>query len=82
MAGPRIRGKTPSRSGKQGFTESVELPRWVVGVVVLIVGLILWLGADSDVTGKLRLPGPGSILCLAAVIGLAAFLICGRPNKC
>jgi hypothetical protein len=38
------------------------------------MGLILWLGVLSDPSGKLRPPGTGSILYVASVIGVAAYL--------
>jgi hypothetical protein len=41
---------------------------------ILIIGLILWYGVLSDASGHLKAPGPDSILYLAAVIFMAAFL--------
>jgi hypothetical protein len=40
----------------------------------MIIGLILWVGVLSDSSGRLTMPGTGSILYVAAVIGIAALL--------
>jgi len=40
----------------------------------MIIGLMLWIGVLSDPSGKLRMPGKGSILYVGVVIGVAAFL--------
>jgi hypothetical protein len=53
----------------------MQLPQWLWGAFVLILGLMLWLGALSDATGELRMPGVGSIFYFAVVIGLAALLV-------
>ena len=60
------------RPPKRSFAESVEFPRWVVCVAVLIIGFVFWLGAVSDNTGKLLKLGIGSILYFAAIAGMAA----------
>jgi hypothetical protein len=41
--------------------------RWIAVSFVMIIGLILWLGV-------LSIPGPGSIVYVVAVIGVAALL--------
>jgi hypothetical protein len=48
---------------------------------VLIVGFMLWIGVLSDPSGKLRMPGMGSIFYVAAVIGVAAFLAYADRNR-
>jgi hypothetical protein len=42
---------------------------------------MLWIGALSDPSGKLRMPGMGSIFYVAAVIGVAAFLAYADRNR-
>jgi hypothetical protein len=60
--------------------ESVEFPRWVVAASILLIGLVLLLGALADNSGKLRMPGAGSVLCMAAV-GVAAVLSYSRRSR-
>lgn len=62
------------RSQERRFAKSVAFPVWITIPFVLIIGLILWLGVLSDPSGKLRMPGIGSIFYVAAVICVAAFL--------
>ena len=64
---PRVRNRKVS--------ESVEFPRWILAASVLFIGLLLLLGAVSDVDGNLRKPGVGGYLYAAAVFGLAAGLV-------
>jgi hypothetical protein len=52
----------------------VPFPRTILAAFVVIIGLMLWMGVLSDPSGDLRTPGIGSILYVAAVIGLAALL--------
>ena len=64
-----------SRSRKQSFANSAVFPRWMLAAGVLLIGFMLLLGALSDASGRLRAPGLGSVLYMAAVSGVAAFLI-------
>jgi hypothetical protein len=76
-AGPvlKTRARTLNRRRKLRFTESVEFPRWVVAAGVLLIGFVLLLGALADDSGELRMPGAGSVLYMAAVIGVGAVLL-------
>jgi len=40
----------------------------------LVIGLILWLGVLKDPDGGFAAPGAGSIVYVAVVVGVAAFL--------
>jgi hypothetical protein len=42
---------------------------------------MLWIGVLSDPSGRLRMPGMGSIIYVAAVIGVAAFLAYADRNR-
>jgi hypothetical protein len=64
-----------SQQPRRSFAESAGFPRWIVAVGVLLVGFILWLAAFSDASGKVGMPGPGSVIYLASVLGVVAFLI-------
>ena len=77
----KTRARTLNRRRKRSSAESVEFPRWVVAAGVLLIGLILLLGALADDSGKLRMPGAGSVLYLAAVIGVAAVLLYSRRSR-
>jgi hypothetical protein len=66
--------KLSYRSQGRRFVKSAAFPRWIAVPSVLIVGLMLWLGVLSDPSGKLATPGLGSILYVAAVVGVAALL--------
>ena len=76
----KTRARTLNRGRKRSFAESVEFPRWVVAAGVLLIGLVLLLGALADDSGKLRMPGAGSVLCMAAV-GVAAVLSYSRRSR-
>lgn len=84
MPKSKTRGKIV-RSRKRSFAESVEFPRWVLAAEVVLIGFMLLLAALSDSSGKVRTPGAGSILYMAAVLGVAALLIYVRrdhpPNR-
>ena len=82
-AGPvlKTRARTLNRRRKRRFTESVEFPRWVVAAGVLLIGFVLLLGALADDSGKLRMPGAGAVLYVAAVIGVAAVLLHSRRSR-
>jgi hypothetical protein len=60
--------KLSYRRGARAF------PRWITVTFILIIGWILWVGVLSDSSGRLTIPGPGSIVYVAAVIGVAALL--------
>lgn len=62
------------RSQERRFAKSVAFPRWITVPFVLIIGLMLWIGVLSDPSGKLAMPGIGSIFYVVAVIAVAAFL--------
>jgi hypothetical protein len=74
MARVRAGARLSYRSRQRRFAKSFSFPRWITVPFVLIVGLMLWLGVLADPSGKLRMPGVGSILYVAAVIGVAALL--------
>ena len=80
-AGLTLKTRARNRRRKRRFAECVEFPRWVVAAGVLLIGLILLLGALADDSGKLRMPGAGSVLYLAAVIGVAAVLFYPRRSR-
>ena|ERR1700676_2161122 len=61
-------------SQERRFAKSVAFPQWITIPFILLIGLMLWIGVLSDPSGKLRMPGMGSIFYAAAVIGVAAFL--------
>lgn len=70
MTGPR---DTVANAGKRP-TASAPFPRWLTIPFVLIIGLILWLGVLADSTGSFTIPAAGSIIYVAAVIGVAVLL--------
>jgi|HubBroStandDraft_4_1064222.scaffolds.fasta_scaffold2144448_1 drug/metabolite transporter (DMT)-like permease len=74
MARVRAGRRLSHRSRGRRFVKSSSFPRWITVPFVLIIGLILWLGVLSDPSGKLRAPGAGSILYVAAVIAAAGYL--------
>ncbi len=71
----------PLRARKRSFAESVEFPRWVVSVSVLIIGFVFWMGAVTDDTGKLLRVGIGTLLYFAAVAAPAAFSLYGGVGR-
>ena len=77
----KTRARTLNRRRRRRFTESVEFPGWVVAAGVLLIGFVLLLGALADDSGKLRMPGAGSVLYMAAVIGVAAVLLHSRRSR-
>jgi hypothetical protein len=78
----RVRTSQPRR---RSFAASAELPRWIVSAGVVLVGLILWLAVFSDASGKVGITSAGSViysvLYIAAVLGLAMFLMYRRPGE-
>ena len=74
MARVRLGPRPSYRSRQRRFAKSASFPRWITIPFVLIIALMLWLGVLSDPSGRLRTPGIGSILYVAAVIGVAAYL--------
>jgi drug/metabolite transporter (DMT)-like permease len=74
MARARAGTRLSHRSRDRRLVKPASFPRWITIPFVLIMGLILWLGVLSDPSGKLRPPGTGSILYVASVIGVAAYL--------
>jgi hypothetical protein len=68
------------RSRQRRFAKSARFPRSITVAFILIMGLILWLGVLADPSGHLRRPGVGSILYLAGVIGVTAFLAYADRN--
>ena len=81
MARVSIGTRLSYRSQERRFAKSVAFPRWATVPFVLIVGLMLWIGVLSDPSGKLRMPGIGSIFYVAAVIGVALFLAYADRNR-
>ena len=77
----RVGPKLPYRSQQRRLAKSASFPRWVTVPFVLIIGLMLWLGVLSDPSGKLARPGIGSVLYVAGVIGVAAFLAYADRNR-
>lgn len=63
-----------NRAQERRFAKSVAFPRWIGAPFVLVIGFMLWIGVLADPSGKLKMPGPGSILYLAPVIAVAAYL--------
>lgn len=61
-----------SQVRKRKFVESVEFPRWIVAVGVLLIGFMLLLAETSDRDGNLNNPGIGGYLLIAAVVTIAA----------
>ncbi len=81
MARARVGTRLSYRSRHGRFAKSAWFPRWIKLPFVLIIGLMLWVGVLSDPSGKPRLPGMGSILYVAAVIGVAVFLAYADRNR-
>jgi len=63
------------------FARDVQFPRWILAAFVLIIGFMLWMGVLSDPSGKLGMPGIGSIFYVAAVTAVAAFLAYADRNR-
>lgn len=80
MPRSKTRGKT-ARSRRRTFAESVEFPRWILAAETVLIGLMLLLGALSDSSGAVRSPGVGSIVFIAAVIGIAVAVIHRGRNR-
>jgi len=76
---------------KRRFIETVELPRGLLAIVVLLVGFALLVAGLSEPSGELKKPGLGAYIYIAAVVGLAAYLLFahqkghsvgkGRPDR-
>ncbi len=66
---------------KRFFAESAEFPRWFLAVGVVLIGFMLWLAAQSDVSGDLVKPGYGSAIYMVAVIGVALLLVYAGRNR-
>jgi hypothetical protein len=62
-------------SRKRSFAKTAEFPRWIVAATILLIGIMLLLGALSDASGRLRIPGVGSALYLSLIIAIAAVII-------
>jgi len=74
MARVRAGRRLSHRSRNRRLVKSASFPRWITVPFILIIGLMLWLGVLSDSSGKLRMPGMGSVFYLASVIGAAGYL--------
>jgi hypothetical protein len=81
MLRTRVGVRLPYRSQPRRLAKSTSFPRWITVPFVLIIGLMLWLGVLSDPSGKLATPGIGSVLYVAGVIGVAAFLAYADRNR-
>lgn len=68
-------------SPKRTFAETAEFPQWILVGGVLLVGFLLLIGALSDASGKLSKPGLGSVLYMAALIGVAAVLLYSKRHR-
>ena len=64
---PRVR--------KAGYVESVEFPRWLLPAAALLIGLTVLMGALADAGGRLRNPGTGGFVYMAAVVIVAARVV-------
>ena len=81
MARINLGTRLSNRSQERRFTKSVAFPRWITVPFVLLVGFMLWIGVLADPSGKLRMPGIGSIFYVVVVIGVAAFLAYADRNR-
>ncbi len=68
---PRARTKGTLRPRKRGWAETVEFPRWIAAAGVVAIGLLLLLAGLSDASGRVAAPGAGSVLYVAAILGVA-----------
>jgi hypothetical protein len=70
-------------SRKRSFEKTVEFPRWIVAASILLIGIMLLLGALSDASGRLKIPGVGSAFYLSLIIAIAAIVIysCRRSSQ-
>ena len=69
------------RARKRSFAESVEFPRWIATIGVLLIALVLLLAVLSDPDGKLSRPGLGGYLYIAGVVGVVTFLAYADRNR-
>ena len=79
MIPAKSKSKAPYR--KRRLAKSVALPHWLVSTVFLITGFLLWAGALSDTSGRLRTPGIGSVLYLIALAAIAGSMLHGEPSR-
>jgi diguanylate cyclase (GGDEF)-like protein len=57
-----------------------------LSLIFLAVGVALWAAGGASVSASqtievVRFPAPGEVLCLAAYLGMAAFLLLDVPNR-
>jgi hypothetical protein len=62
------------RSQDRRLAKSVKVPRPIIVGVLLLIAFVLWMAVIADPAGNLPMPGLGSVLYAAAVIGVAALL--------
>jgi hypothetical protein len=78
----RSKRKGSFHSPRRTFAETAEFPQWMLVGGILLVGFLLLTGALSDASGKLSKPGLGSVLYMAALIGVGAVLLySGRHRR-
>ena len=70
-----------NRSQERRFIRSAAFPRWIVVGFVLVIGFMLWIGVLADPSGRLRVPGVGSIFYVAAVVGVVVYLAYADRNR-
>jgi len=73
-ATPSTGTRLPYLTQERRVTKSVAFPRWILAVVFLIVGFILWTGVLAGASGKLRIPRVDSLFYVAAVVAMTAFI--------
>jgi diguanylate cyclase (GGDEF)-like protein len=65
---------------------AVHSPTRRLSLVFLAVGVALWAVGSASVSARqtveiVQFPAPGEVLCLAAYLGMAAFLLLDVPNR-
>jgi uncharacterized membrane protein len=75
MSRSKTRATLSSRVRKRRFIETVEFPRGLLTIVVLLVGFVLLVAGLSEPSGELKKPGLGAYIYIAAVVGVAAYLL-------
>jgi len=63
------------------LAQYVALSLLILAAFALVIGLVLWIRVLSEPSGTLRMPGVGSILYVAGVVGAAAFLAYADRNR-
>ncbi|MBV8846518.1 MAG: hypothetical protein JO307_27245 [Bryobacterales bacterium] len=66
---------THKKVRSRNFVSSLEFPRAVVALAILIIGFMLFLGSIADANGQLQRPGVFGIVFLMLVVFVGGFLM-------